>query len=75
MYLIAIRPDIMYEVSLISRFMEAPKDSNWKVGKKILRYVSGTKNFGIEYSGSNEFKLIGYINNDCAKSIDDRKSI
>ena len=36
MYLIATRPDLMYDVNLISRFMESPKDSYWKVGKIIL---------------------------------------
>jgi hypothetical protein len=30
MYLAAIRPDIMYGVSLISRFMDTPKNSHWK---------------------------------------------
>jgi hypothetical protein len=52
MYLIATRPNIMYGVSLISRFMETPKDTHWKAGKIFLRYVSGTKNFGIKYSSS-----------------------
>ena len=47
MYLTAIRPYIMYGVILISRFMESPKDSHWKEGKIILRYVSGTKDVGI----------------------------
>ena len=43
------RPDIMYGVSLISRFMDSPKDSHWQAGKRILRYVSGTKDLGIMY--------------------------
>ena len=42
MHLTTTRPDLMYDVSLISRFMESPKDSHWKVGKIILRYVVGT---------------------------------
>ena len=52
MYLTATTPDIMYRVSLISRFMESPKDSHWLAGKRILRYVSGTKYLGIMYSTS-----------------------
>ncbi|KAH9310278.1 hypothetical protein KI387_044223 [Taxus chinensis] len=74
MYLTATRPDIMYGVSLISRFMESPKDSHWQAGKRILRYVSGTKAFGILYTASYIFKLVGYTDSDCAGSIDDRKS-
>ena len=73
-YLTVTRPDIMYGVSLISRFMESPKDSHWQVGKRILRYVSGTKDLGIMYSTSENFKLIGYTDSDNGGSIDDRKS-
>ena len=39
MYLTMTRPDIMYGLSLISRFMQSPKDSHWQVAKRILRYV------------------------------------
>ena len=43
MYLTATRPELMYDVILISRFMESPKDSHWKVRKKYeicYRYSS-----------------------------------
>ena len=30
MYLTATRPDIMFAVSLISRFMKTPKSTHWK---------------------------------------------
>ena len=60
MYLTVTRPDIMYGVSLISIFMESPKDSHWKAGKRISRYVSGTKDLGIMYSTSKNFKLTSY---------------
>eukprot|EP00253_Pinus_taeda_P012637 PITA_12637 len=39
MYLTATRPDIMQDVSLISRFMERPKEAHWQAAKGILRYV------------------------------------
>ena len=58
MYLTVTRLDIMYGMSLISRFMETPKESHWKAGKRILRYVNGTKYFGIVYSTSEDFKVI-----------------
>ena len=47
MYLTATRLDLMYAVSLISKFMESPKDSHWNVGKIILRYVVGTLGYGL----------------------------
>ena len=74
MYLTTTRPDIMYGVSLISRFMESPKDSHWQAGKIILRYVSGTKDIGIMYSTSENLKLIGYTDSNNGDNIYDRKS-
>ena len=43
MYLIATRPDIMQGMRLISIFMEAPKGTHWSAGKRILRYIIGTR--------------------------------
>eukprot|EP00253_Pinus_taeda_P016492 PITA_16492 len=39
MYLTATRLHIMFDVSLISKFMERPKEAHWRVAKRILRYV------------------------------------
>ena len=64
MYLTATRPYIMYAVSLISRFMERPKEAHWQATKRILRYVKGTKRFGILYTASECSDLIGYTDND-----------
>ena len=74
MYLTTTRLDIMHVVSLISRFMETPKYSHWQERKRILKYVNGTKGFGILYTTENDFKLVGYIDSDWIGSLDDRKS-
>ena len=74
MYLTATRPNMMHVVSLISRSIESPKDSHWQAGKRILRYVNGTKGYGILYTTNDEFKLIGYTSSDWARSINDRNS-
>ena len=47
MYLTATRPDIMFAISLVSRFMETPKSTHRQDGKRILRYITETTNFGI----------------------------
>ena len=47
MYLTATRPDLMYAVSLVSIFIDSPKNSQWNVGKRILRYVAGTLGYGL----------------------------
>ena len=74
MYLTATRLDIMFAVSLISRFMETPKSTHWQAGKRILIYIVGITNFGIQYTSNSNLKLIGYIDSDFVDSIDDRKS-
>ena len=54
--------------------MERPKEAHWQAAKRILRYVKGTKRYGILYTTSENFELIGYTDNDWVRSIDDRKN-
>jgi hypothetical protein len=44
------------------------------MAKQILRYVAGTLNFGLWYTQSDDNDLSGYIDNDFAGNLDDRKS-
>ena len=64
----------MYAATLVSKFMEYPKDSHWKMAKRILRYVAGTLNFGLWYTKSYDNHLSGYTDSDFAGSLDDKKS-
>ena len=64
----------MYAASLVSRFMESPKNSHWKMEKQILRYVAGTLNFGLWYTKYDSNQLYGYTNSDFAGILDDKKS-
>jgi len=57
MYLIATRPDILYVICVLSRFLNCPKESHLKGAKRVLRYVKGTLNYGIKFSQSEDFKL------------------
>jgi len=73
-YLTCTRPDILYAVGVVSRFMETPTSTHMKVAKRILRYLKGTLDYGLFYSFSNDFKLHGFCDSDYAGDIDDRKS-
>ncbi|KAH9697084.1 hypothetical protein KPL71_023464 [Citrus sinensis] len=73
-YLTCMRPDILYVVGLVSRYMENPKTTHFKAAKRILRYIKGTINFGLLYSFSNDYKLVGYSDSDWGGDVDDRKS-
>jgi len=59
MYFTATSPDIMHVVRLISRFMEKPKDAHWQAAMRILRYVKGTKRYGILYTALECLDLVG----------------
>jgi len=74
MYLTETRPDLMYAVSLVSRYMEAPDESHLQAVKRIMRYLKGTEKFGILYKRKGNGELIGYTDSDYAGDIDDRKS-
>ncbi|KAL0559071.1 hypothetical protein IC582_003660 [Cucumis melo] len=73
-YLTCTRPDILFSVGLVSRFMESPTTTHLKVAKRILRYLRGTLDYGLFYSSSKEFKLEGYCDSDWAGDTNDRKS-
>ncbi|KAH9669584.1 hypothetical protein KPL70_021844 [Citrus sinensis] len=73
-YLTCTRPDILYAVGLVSRYMENPKTTHFKAAKRILRYIKGTTNFGLLYSFSKNYKLVGYSDSDWGGNVDDRKS-
>ncbi|KAL0549594.1 hypothetical protein IC582_014080 [Cucumis melo] len=74
MYLTATRPDILFDVSMLSRFMTNPKRSHWEVGKRVLRYILGTINFGIYYKKVSESVLFDFCDSDRGGNVDDHKS-
>ncbi|KOM27543.1 hypothetical protein LR48_Vigan437s000300 [Vigna angularis] len=73
-YLTCTRPDILYAVGVVSRYMEAPTTTHFKSAKRILRYIQGTTSYGLYYSISNDYKLVGYSDSDWSGDMDDRKS-
>lgn len=73
-YLTHTRPDIAFPISLVSRFLHNPTRQHLGAAKRILRYVAGTMDFGIWYSRTSSFRLVGFTDSDWAGSIDDRKS-
>lgn len=49
MYLTVTRPELMYVVSLVNRFMERPTKIHQQAVKRIIRYLKGTVELGILY--------------------------
>ena len=49
MYLTSTRRDIMYAVSMISRYMEHPTKKHLNAARRILHYVRGTFDLVVFY--------------------------
>lgn len=75
-YLVNTRPDLAFSVGYVSRFMAEPREDHMAAVKHILRYIAGTRDHGVSYSGgkTEELKLTGYSDSDMAGDVDDRKS-
>jgi len=74
MYLTVTRPDIMYVVCLISRYMANPKAEHMQMAKRVLRYLKGTVNFSQLYRRKKCSKVLANIDSDNARDVVDTKS-
>ena len=74
LYLTASRPDIMFVVCMCSHFQSPSKESHFNASKSILKYLQGTKEFGLWYLGNISLSLTGYPDSDFAGCKIDRKS-
>ena len=50
LYLTVSKPDIAFSVGICARYQAAPKESHLIAVKQIIRYVSGTPDYGLWYS-------------------------
>ncbi|GJY95950.1 retrovirus-related pol polyprotein from transposon TNT 1-94 [Tanacetum coccineum] len=73
LYLMASRPDIMFNVCLCARF-QAPKTSHLEAVKRIFRYIKGTTHLGLWYPKGTSIEIVVYANSDHAGDYVDRKS-
>jgi hypothetical protein len=49
MYLVNTRLDILFAVNTLSQFMVEPRQVHWITTKHVLRYLSGTMEYGLRY--------------------------
>ena len=72
------RPDIGYAVHKMTRKTHAPRVQDWKLGKRILRYLKGTTDYKLRFTRDTEdreLSFVVYSDADFAADRDDRKSI
>lgn len=74
MYLsVLTRPDISYSVSFLSQYNNCYSLIHWKHAKRILRYLSKTKSYGLMFT-KDDCNLEGFVDADWASNTLDRKS-
>ncbi|GAU46965.1 hypothetical protein TSUD_143070 [Trifolium subterraneum] len=77
-YLCQTRPDIIYAVGYVSRFMSNPLKSHLLAAKRILRYINGTIHYGVLYPyarDSSKLELNGFSDADwCGDKVDRRST-
>ncbi len=75
MYLmITTRPEIAYAIGKLSQHNQTPRDHDWVAVKRVLRYISGTRDYGILYDGSKPLEIDGYSDADWGGCKVSRKS-
>ena len=74
-YLVHTRPDLIFAVGYLSRFLQRPTAEHMAALKRVLRYVAGTINNGCFYRrGTGGAKLVGYSDSDYAGDVDNSHS-
>ena len=74
LYLTASRPDICYSVGVCARYQSDPKESHITAIKRIIRYISGTLDYGIWYLKDTDISLVGFSDVDWTNNANNRKS-
>lgn len=67
------RPDIAHAVSMASR-TGTPTTTHWKMLKRILRYLKGSRDVGIHFRWEKFPELVGYCDADYANDVETRRS-
>ena len=73
-YLTLTRPDIAFAVNKVCQFLHAPTTVHWSAVKRILRYVKGTVNLGLQIRRSRSMLVSSFSDANWAGCVDDRRS-
>ena len=68
------RPDLCYVVTLLSQHMAKPTHAHLGMAKHVLRYLSGTIHYGLQFQKCDVIDISGFCDSDWGAS-EDRRSI
>jgi hypothetical protein len=71
---VCTRPDLAFVTGLLGRFQSNLGIKHWKVAKKTLHYLQGTKHYMLTYKKTDNHEVIGYSDSDFAGCTDSQKS-
>lgn len=66
-YLTVSRPDIMYSVHILSRFMHQPRKDHWEAALRVVRYLKSAPGQGLFFSSTSDLRLRAYCDSDWAR--------
>lgn len=73
-YLTLTRPDIAFAVNKVCQYLHTPTTDHYTAVKRILRYISGTMDFGLKFVKSRSNLVSAFSDADWAGCSDDRRS-
>jgi len=73
-YLTVTRPDIIFIVGVLSRFMHQPREVHWTATLRSLAYVKSSPVKGLLYKKHGHIRIFGYSDSGNACDKRDRKS-
>ena len=59
---------------MFGRYQSNPSLDYWRVAKKVLKYLQGTKDYMLMYRRSDILEVVGYSNSGFTSCTDSRKS-
>lgn len=74
-YLTITRPDLVYSVHMLSRFVSEPRKEHWNAALRVVRYVKMNPSKGITLSRDSSLELRGYCDSDYGRCPLTRRSL
>ena len=72
---VCTRPDIVFIVGMLGRYMSNPRVDHWKAAKRVMQYLKRTKDFMLTYRRSDGLEIFRYSDSDFAGCQDSKRSI
>ncbi|KAL9286140.1 putative RNA-directed DNA polymerase [Arabidopsis thaliana] len=73
--MVGSRPDLVFAVGFISRFISSPGREHWSAVKWVLRYLKGAYTQNLIFKKDSKFCMEGFSYSDYATDLDRRRSV